>query len=214
MGRNDRNIIILGILIILLLVVGYYLLLFSPLRSEFVGRSEERDQKEQELQELDRQVTQLEEVARNAPDLERQLLEYSKRIPPQPEIPTFVVQVEEISEAAGVTQVSIEPGSPEPPPSGGDFSRIPVTMSFEGTYEQLQDFMGRLLDLVRLVTVNEISYTAVEEENTTIDPGVERLLQVEVSAEVYFTPGDVPSGQEPVAPEPATPGNGGDTDAR
>ena len=214
MGRNDRNVIILGILIILLLVVGYYFLLFSPLRTEFAQRSEERSQKEQELRELDRQVAQLEEVARNAPDLERQLLEYSKRIPPQPEIPTFVVQVEEISQAAGVTQISIEPGAPEPPPGGGDFSRIPVTMSFEGTYEQLQDFMGRLLDLVRLVTVNEISYTPVEEENTTIDPDVERLLQVEISAEVYFTPGDVPSGQEPAAPEPATPENGGDTDAR
>ena len=214
MGRNDRNVIILGILIILLLVVGYYFLLFSPLRTEFAQRSEERSQKEQELRELDRQVAQLQEVARNAPDLERQLLEYSKRIPPQPEIPTFVVQVEEISQAAGVTQLSIEPGAPEPPPGGGDFSRIPVTMSFEGTYEQLQDFMGRLLDLVRLVTVNEISYTPVEEENTTIDPDVERLLQVEISAEVYFTPGDVPSGQEPAAPEPATPENGGDTDAR
>ncbi len=214
MGRNDRNVIILGILIILLLVIGYYFLLFSPLRTEFAQRSEERSQKEQELRELDRQVAQLQEVARDAPDLERQLLEYSKRIPPQPEIPTFVVQVEEISQAAGVTQLSIEPGAPEPPPGGGDFSRIPVTMSFEGTYEQLQDFMGRLLDLVRLVTVNEISYTPVEEENTTIDPDVERLLQVEISAEVYFTPGDVPSGQEPAAPEPATPENGGDTNAR
>ena len=215
MERNDRNLLILGILIILLLAVGYYFLLFSPLRSEFVQRSEEQASKEQQLQQLQQQVAELEEIARNAPEIERQLLELSKRIPTQPEIPTFVVQVEEVAREAGVTQVSIEPGTPEPPPAGGDFSTIPITMSFEGTYEQLQDFVGRILNLVRLVTINEINYEVAFEEGgeTTPEPGVERLLQVEIVAEVYLQPGDVPSGQEPVAPsaEPATPEPGGAT---
>ncbi|CAN5540374.1 N/A [soil metagenome] len=203
MERLERYTLIAGILIILLLVVGYYFLLFSPLSSEVGRRAEERASKEQELQELDRRVARLEEVARNAPDIERQLLELSKRIPTQEEIPTFVVQVEEVARESGVTQVSIEPGAPEPPPEGGDFSRIPITMSFEGTYEQLQDFVGRILNLVRLVTINEINYEpVVEGEGTTPEPGVERLLQVEIVAEVYLQAGDVPSGQEPEAPEP------------
>lgn len=217
MERNDRNILILGVLIILLLGVGYYFLLLGPLRGEFVARSEERSVKEEQLQQLDQQVAELEEVARNAPEIERQLLELSKRVPEQPEIPTFVVQVEEIADAAGVTQLSIQPGVPEPPPGGGEFSRIPVTMTFEGTYDQLQDFMGRLLDLVRLVTVNEVSYEEVEQEDTTLDEGVERLLQVELNAEVYFQPGDVPSGPEPTAPEPppdAPAQEGEDTDVQ
>ena len=212
MERNDRNTLILGVLIILLLIAGYYFLLFSPLRSEFVQRSEEQASKEQQLQQLQQQVAELEEVARNAPEIERQLLELSKRIPTQPEIPTLVVQVEEIAEESGVTQLSIVPGAPEPPPEGGDFSSIPITMSFEGTYEQLQDFVGRLLNLVRLVTINEISYeAAVEEGETTPEPGVERLLQVEIVAEVYFQPGDVPSGQAPAAPAPEPVAPGGTT---
>ena len=215
MERNDRNILIAGILIILLLIVGYYFLLFSPLRGEFVQRSEEQASKEQQLQQLQQQVAELEEVARNAPEIERQLLELSKRIPPQPEIPTFVVQIEEIAQEAGVTQVSIEPGVPEPPPEGGEFSSIPITMSFEGTYEQLQDFVGRTLNLVRLVTINEINYEpmAVEGGETSPEPGVERLLQVEIVAEIYLQPGDVPSGRAPVAPapEPTAPEPGGAT---
>ena len=214
MERNDRNTLIIGILIILLLIVGYYLLLFSPLRSEFAQRSEEQESKEQQVQQLQQQVAELEEVARNAPEIESQLLELSKRIPTQPEIPTLVVQIEEVAREAGVTQVSIEPGDPEPPPQGGDFSSIPITMSFEGTYEQLQDFVGRVLNLVRLVTINEINYeVSVEGEETVPEPGVERLLQVGIVAEVYLQSGDVPSGQEPVAPSPdaATPEPGGDT---
>lgn len=212
MERNDRNTLIIGILIILALVVGYYFLLFSPLRSELTQRSEEQESKEQQLQQLQQQVAELEEVARNAPEIERQLLELSKRIPSQPEIPTLVVQVEEVAREAGVTQVSIEPGAPEPPPEGGDFARVPITMSFEGTYEQLQDFVGRILNLVRLVTINEINYeVAVDGEETVPEPGVERLLQVEIVAEVYLQAGGVPSGQEPVAPDASTPEQGGET---
>lgn len=202
MERNDRNILVLGVLIILLLFVGYYLLLLGPLRSAFTERSEERSAKEDQLADLERQVAELEEVARNAPEIERQLLELSKRVPEQPEVPTFVLQVEEISAAAGVTQVSIQPGTPEPPPGGGEFSRVPITMTFEGTYEELQDFMNRLLDLVRLVTVNEISYAEVEQEDTTLNEEVERLLLVEMNAEIYFQPEGVPSGVEPEAPAP------------
>src|SRR3712207_8154636 len=44
--RNDRNILILGILILILLAVGYYFLLFSPLRQEYLDTSQRRAEKE------------------------------------------------------------------------------------------------------------------------------------------------------------------------
>ena len=215
MNPNDRNTLIVGILIILLLVVGYYFLLLGPLRTEFSARVEEREGKEVQLQQLQQEVAELETIAENAPDIERQLLELSKRIPTQPEIPSFVVQVEQISEAAGVTQLSIEPGEAAPPEGGGDFFSIPITMTFEGTYEELQDFMVRMQNLVRLVAVSDVTYGEVEQggEGTTVDPGIERLLQVEIVANIYFQPGDVPAGQAPVAPAPGvvTPPAGGGT---
>ncbi len=218
MSPNDRNTLIFGILIILLLVVGYYFLLLGPLRSEFAARTEEREAKEVQLQQLQQEVAELEAIADDAPDIERRLLELSKRVPTQPEVSSFVVQVEEISDAAGVTQLSIQPGAAGPPEGGGDFFSIPVTMTFEGTYEQLQDFMVRLQNLVRLVAVGEVSYEEVEQEGegTTLDAGIERLLQVEIVAEIYFQPDDVPSGQAPVAPAPegVTTPQGGTTDAQ
>jgi len=222
MSRQDRNILIIGILIIVVLVVGYYFLLLSPLRDEYDAQVQERSDKQAQLQQLQQEVADLEEIRRSAPEIERQILEYSKRVPTQPEIPTFVVQIEQIAQDSMVTQVSITPGAPEPPPGGGDFQRIPITMSFEGTYEELQAFMLRLLDLSRLVTVNEVTYEQVEleeGETTNVDAGIEQTLQVEIVAEVYFQPTDVPAGPAPVAPAPAevtTPDEatpGGATDA-
>ncbi len=208
MNPNDRNTLIAGVLIILLLIVGYYFLLLSPLRAEFADRVEEREGKEVQLQQLQQEVAELEAIADNAPDIERQLLELSKRVPTQPEIPSFVVQVEEISETARVTQLSIQPGEAAPPEGGGDFSSIPITMTFEGTYEQLQDFMVRLQNLVRLVAVSEVSYeeAQLEGEEAAVDPSIEGLLQVEIVAQVYFQPeDDAPVGQDAVVPGAAVP---------
>jgi type IV pilus assembly protein PilO len=156
--RDDRNILVLGILILILLAIVYYFLLFSPLRQEYLAAYEQRSQKEQQKAQLEQTVAQLENVRRNAPDIERQILEISKRIPEQDEIPTLVVQIEEIARGTDVTQFSIEPGDPEAPPGDGDFSRIPITMTFTGTYEDMQDFLLRLRNLARMVTVNEVSY--------------------------------------------------------
>ena len=211
MDQNDRNILILGILILVVLAIAYYFLLFSPLRQDYLAKYDERTRREAQKQQLEQTSAQLENIRRNSDDIERQILELSKRIPEQAEIPTLVVQIEEVARAADVTQLRIEPGDPEAPSGGGDFSRIPITMSFEGTYEQLQDFLLRVRNLARLVTINEVNYEPVEERGggeTTVSRDVEDLLTVEIVAEVYVQPaagGDTTGGG--AAPSPAPAGN-------
>lgn len=225
MDRNDRNILVLGILVLILLAVGYYFLLFSPLRQEYLAAFERRSQKEQQKRQLEQTVAQLENVRRNAPDIERQILEYSKRIPEQDEIPALLVQVEEIARAADVTQFQMDPGPPEAPPGGGDFSRIPITMTFQGTYEEMQDFLLRLRNLSRLVTVNELTYCRspdpitdascpIEGERgggeTTGRSSVEDQLTVAVIAEVYVQPAAGGEGTTAEGGAAAPPPEGGE----
>ena len=223
MSRNDRNILILGLLGIVILVIGYYFFLLSPLLQSLNEQANAREDKQAQLDEVQQQVNELEEVRRNSPEIERQLLELSKRIPTQPQIPTFVVQIQEIAGASGVTQLIVEPGDAAAPAGGGDYRVVPVTMQFNGTYDQMQEFLLRTRNLARLVTITNVSYCRVPvidndhscpveppdpvEETTTLDPGVEAPLLVEVQADVYFQPeGDVPSGAETTAPlETTTP---------
>ncbi len=211
MNRVERNILILGILVLIALAVAYYFLLFSPLWQEYLQRYDERAQKEQQLAGLEQSVAELENARRNAPEIERQILEYSKRIPEQEEIPTLVVQIEQVAEGAGVTQLLITPEDPSPQPGGGDFSVIPIAMSFEGTYENMTDFLLRVRNLSRLVTINELTYQEVEaaaggETTTTDTTSEEDLLTVEVVAETYVQPagGGVPTTVAPAAPGSTT----------
>ena len=201
MGDRNRNIILLGALGLVLILVLFYFLLLGPLLNSLEEQAAARDERQATLAELQAEVARLEEVRRNSPELQRQLLELNKRIPDQPEVETLVVQIEDIAQTAGVTQTEIVRGDPEPPEGGGDFTVQPITMSFEGTYEELLEFLLLADDLVRLVTVNSVAYE-VAEEGTTAAPDVEQNLAVEIEAEAYFQPTDVPEGTPPIAPAP------------
>jgi type IV pilus assembly protein PilO len=196
---SSRNVILLGALGLVLLVVAFYFLLLGPLLENLGQQADARDERQATLAELQAEVARLEEVRQNSPELQRQLLELNKRIPTQPEVETLVVQVEDIAQAAGVTQTQIVRGDPVPPEGGGDFTVQPITMSFEGTYEELLEFLRLADDLVRLMTVNNVAYE-VAEEGTTAAPDVEQNLTVEIDAEVYYQPTDVPEGTAPAAP--------------
>lgn len=199
MDPRRRNLILLGVLGFVALAVGFYLLLLGPLLENLDQQAQAREERQAMLQELEAEVARLEEVRRNSPELQRQLLELNKRIPTQPELETLVVQIEEIAEAAEVTQTQVVRGDPAPPEGGGDFTVQPITMSFEGTYEELQDFLTRADDLARLMAVNEVNYE-ISEEGTTAAPDIEQNLLVEIEAEVYYQPTGVPEGTAPVAP--------------
>lgn len=199
LNLNNRNILILGILVIIVVAALAYFLLIGPLFGRLGQASEERDAKEQQLSQLQAQVQDLERVRQNAGDIEQKLLQLNKRIPEEPEIPTLLVQIQEIADASGATQIRIEPGTPGPPPGGGPYSIVPITMSFEGTYDDMQDFLLRSNDLARLVTVNNVSYEPVQDE-TGASGGDSPLLSVEIEAEVYFQPQGASGGAAPIAP--------------
>ncbi|HKH57146.1 MAG TPA: type 4a pilus biogenesis protein PilO, partial [Rubrobacter sp.] len=127
---------------------------------------------------------------------------------------------EEIADASGVTQLSVDPEPPTAPAGGGDYQVVPVTMQFDGTYDQMQDFLLRTRNLTRLVTVTDLRYcrnptigeqascevegeaSGTTDETTTLNPAVEVRLSVEVQADVYFQPEGVSSGAETTAPTP------------
>lgn len=215
MNRNQGLTLLVGILVIILLVVAYYVFLLGPLREQYSQRVSERENKQAQLAQLQHQVQDLEDLKRRAPEIQRELLELSKRVPEEAQIPTLIVQIQEIAKKSKVTQLSIEPGSPEPPPGGGDYQRVPVTMTFEGTYVQMQDFLRRIRNLVRLMSVNEVTYQLASSSSASAagvssstasavaQPGNgEQELQVQISAEVYVQPTSGSSGPAPVSPPP------------
>ena len=91
----------------MIVVIGFYFFLLSPLLQSLNEQAQAREDKQAQLEEVQQRGKRARGSKAQLPEIERQLLELSKRSAAQ--IPTLVVQVQEIADAAGATQLVVEP---------------------------------------------------------------------------------------------------------
>jgi len=131
---------------LLLLVLGW-LLLVAPQRSTAasIARS---------TQSAEAQISQLQHSAQEAahPVVPKQplirtaaLYGLAKAMPVSTDMPDVMLELDQIARAAGVTLISITPGSAQ---AGTGFTVIPIAMSFSGDFYTLTDLLYRLRTLV------------------------------------------------------------------
>jgi type IV pilus assembly protein PilO len=83
-SRRERNILLIGFLVIVLLAVGYFFLFLRPLLNNLDDRAQERTDKQAQLANLQQQVAELEAVRQNAPEIDWSSASAS---PPSPRSP-------------------------------------------------------------------------------------------------------------------------------
>jgi len=131
------------------------------------------------------------------------VFEVSKAMPDTDDMPGIILDLNSVAEATGIKFVSIQPSAATPKTG---YSAIGITLSFEGNYFDLTDFLFRLRNLVtvrdgrlsssgRLFTLDTLSMKEGKDGFPSINAGLT------VSAYVYGAPD--PSAV--VVPPPATP---------
>ena len=130
------------------------------------------------------------------------VFEVSKAMPDTDDMPGIILDLNSVAEATGIKFVSIQPSAATPK---AGYSAIGITLSFEGNYFDLTDFLFRLRNLVtvrdgrlsssgRLFTLDTLSMKEGKDGFPSINAGLT------VSAYVYGAPD--PSAV--VVPPPAT----------
>lgn len=155
-----------------------------------------------------------------APDAIRvaDVVELARAMPDDDSIAAAILELDAYAKSAGVEFISITPGSAQ---AGGGFTRVPLSVSFVGSYYDLTDLVYRLRQLVR-VRDGELAATG---RLFTIDsvnwhePSIERFPAVQadlvISAYVYGVdtsllqalPGQgatTPAATTPTTTEPAS----------
>jgi Tfp pilus assembly protein PilO len=70
----------------------------------------------------------------------------TKAMPDSTDIPGVILELNSVASAAGVDFVSIAPGAPVA--KEGGYEAVPITLTFQGNYYDLTDFLFRLRNLV------------------------------------------------------------------
>ena len=130
------------------------------------------------------------------------VFEVSKAMPDTDDMPGIILDLNSVAEATGIKFLSIQPSAPTPKTG---YSAIAITLTFEGNYFDLTDFLFRLRNLVtvrdghlssagRLFTLDTMSMKEGKDGFPSINAGLT------VSAYVYGAPDPTAA----VVPPPTT----------
>ena len=136
------------------------------------------------------------------------LFRLAKAMPDREDMPGVLLEIDSVSTAAGVRFLSIQPGEPV---TYTGYYAVPVTLTFEGNYYDLTDFLFRLRNLVSVrdgvLEANGRFYTLDALDLAEGGDGFPTITAtLTVSAYSFGTPADAAVAGAPPPAETATTG--------
>ena len=165
MGRVDRRVLIgTGIAALLVLLV-WYVVLWSPRNRAYHKAQNQAETAQSQLSELQAQLGRLQADNRQRPQLEAELARLHSAVPSTPQLAQIFLQIDNAALQSGVTLTSISPSPPvatapstgAPTSTGTPPPSISVSLALNGGYYQILDFIDRLDALPRLIVLSTVT---------------------------------------------------------
>ncbi|MGH2826606.1 MAG: type 4a pilus biogenesis protein PilO, partial [Actinomycetota bacterium] len=148
---KEHKKVILGSVGLVLVMALMFFFLINPRKGELAEAKEAVKAAETETVVLQTELTRLEGLQKNAPQLQAALDQIRELVPEDDNVSNFVFQTQQEADKAGLDFVSITPQLPKPPPEGAPLAEVKIDIGAKGTYFTIQDFIRRLTELDRAV---------------------------------------------------------------
>lgn len=204
-GKLSQNALI-GIIVAGVLVFGLaaWFLVVHPQSGKVANLKREAQDVQAKIDSYHQQVT----AARSAPKIEAaDVYRLAKAMPTQTDMPDVVLELSELARDTGISFDSI---SPQPVAAVGSYSVLPISVTFNGNFYNLADFLYRLRSLVtvhagtldatgRLFSVDTLAFDESEKKF----PQIQATLVID--AFVYSSaPAPAPAATPPAATTPSS----------
>jgi Tfp pilus assembly protein PilO len=155
---SRRNIYILVALGLVVVTAAYYFLVLSPLRSSIKDTEASIATEQQTLSVNKAKLAQMEQTRKEAAKNEATLMELSKMLPENTELPSLLLQIQDLATESGIDFMTISPSSPQ---AAGSVEIVSLALSIKGTFFDINDFLYRAEQMVagpgRLLAVKNVS---------------------------------------------------------
>lgn len=168
----------------LLLVVVWYLLLWSPQGHKLAAARQAHAAADAKISQLHTQISGLQALEREIPADKLKLAQYTSAVPNSPQLAEALHQIQAVASSAGVTMSAISPSSNPTTgaaSSGQTASSVPAlafTISASGSYQQLMTYLSSLDQMPRTLVVKSLSLTG--------GSGPNQSLSASISADVFY----------------------------
>jgi type IV pilus assembly protein PilO len=214
-----------AVVAVLLVIAGWFLLI-SPQRS---AAADLRDQtaSQQAMNDQTRVKTkQLQAQFASLPERQAQLAEIKQQMPDNPALPSLIRDLSSYADSAGVTLVSVAPGTPQAetadasaqapvapgtkpaPVAGTQLMSIPTVVTASGTYSELTLYLQKLQSSMRRAFLVEGIQLSHDSSGTADKASSADALQVTITGKIFqlsTTAGAAPGTATP--PTTTTPAN-------
>ena len=174
MRLTKDNWIVLGVLAVV--TVAYFLVVY---RAQSSSLAEVRASTAQTKRDLEQSVSKAAQVPPMLRQIEAMKQRYNKdwdrRLPQRQELAGFLREISQHLSEEQLSNGTIKPGDPT---RGPLYHRLPISMTFEGTFLSLARFVKRVDEMTRLTRIDRFE----------IEPGQgDGGLSMEVGMNIYFT---------------------------
>lgn len=179
-------------LLSVLLIIGWYFLIFDPTSEDIEDVRAETDLVLTQASEQRARAAQLREIRENAPEAESSLSAGRMLIPEEPSIPALFRQMQQAADDAGVRLTTITPSEPSVVAVGEQqVTSIGVSLSLTGTYFQVVDLSRRIEDPT-------LTPRALRWDAASLSPSEFPELTVSLSGQIYSRGlTQLPTSEEP-----------------
>lgn len=186
------------------IAAGYYTLYYMDLLEEQAQQEDVLKRARTELAQYQKRRDQMKAYRLEVKQLEEEQKELLRVLPHSDDIERFIESMNAQVEAAGLTKVGSirEVEVPEE-----IYVRIPIRMTVQGSYHQINRFFKSMAELQRIVTISDLALTPSDTRSATMNG----LLKAEFVAQTFRLPERAAPAPAPKPGAPAAPPAAGGT---
>ncbi len=161
---KPRDQIIIAVVVILLIVILFFLFGIRPKIASIGNLKKQITSEEDKKKTSQANLSRLEALKKESIEVEAEIIKMGKKMPSEAELPSLVIDIQEIALETGVNIRSITPGQPE---EVKDYKQIPVNLEIiilgDNSHTIFIDFLSRLENMPRKILVDGISVDPFKE---------------------------------------------------
>lgn len=187
---TPRDQLIVGIAIIVLGAVLFSVFLIYPQiqkRQELIAK---QDEVQKQVLSAEATLARLKEAKAQSLVNRAELMRIANQVPDDPEMPTLIVQVQDIANQSGVEFVSITPAEPQ---AEGSVQTVQLAIALTGEFRDCVDFLTRLWALTREVRVANMTMVAQTYPTLSVNLSAKAFVMAQQAGQ----PGQAQTGQQP-----------------
>ena len=186
MSRTVR-LILGGVGLVVMAVVVWFLLL-SPLRGEIADTERAIEDERQKASIMKTTLAQAEVTREEGRRNQARVLELNKMVPPSEELPSLLLQLQDLADQSGIRFIAVTPSPPRASDTGSPYQILQLDLQFTGAYFDVSDFAYRAEQMVagpgRLLALKTLDLSPGQAVGASGD--VSPQLGVVVSMQAYI----------------------------